>query len=67
MAATAVFLLEKFHGQRNLMGYSPWGHKEFDMTEQLTRSLLDCALGAIPPPSPRLSKDAEKINKFYKL
>ena len=21
------------------MGYSPWGHKESDMTEQLTRSL----------------------------
>ena len=24
--------LEKFHGQRNLEGYSPWGHKELDMT-----------------------------------
>ena len=22
-----VFLLEKFHGQKTLMGYSPWGHK----------------------------------------
>ena len=21
------------HGQRNLMGYSPWGHTESDMTE----------------------------------
>jgi len=28
-----VFLLEKFHGQRSLGGYSPWGHKESDMTE----------------------------------
>ena len=27
--------LEKSHGQRNLVGYSPWGHKELDMTEQL--------------------------------
>ena len=26
----------KFHGQRGLAGYSPWGHKELDMTEQLT-------------------------------
>ena len=23
----------KSHGQRNLVGYSPWGHKELDMTE----------------------------------
>ena len=22
-----VFLLEKFHGQKTLMGYSPWGRK----------------------------------------
>ena len=25
--------LEKFHGQGNLMGYSPWGYKESDTTE----------------------------------
>ena len=25
----------KFHGQRTL-GYSSWGHKEWDMTEQLS-------------------------------
>ena len=24
------------HGQRSLAGYSPWGHKELDTTEQLT-------------------------------
>ena len=23
----------KCHGQRSLVGYSPWGHKESDMTE----------------------------------
>ena len=23
------------HGQRSLVGYSPWGRKELDMTEQL--------------------------------
>ena len=28
--------LENPHGQRNLAGYSPWGHKESDMTEQLS-------------------------------
>ena len=31
-----VFLPGKSHGQRSLVGYSPWGHKESDMTEQLT-------------------------------
>ena len=25
--------LESPHGQRSLVGYSPWGHKESDMTE----------------------------------
>ena len=28
-----VFLPGKLHGQRNLVGYSPWGHKELDTTE----------------------------------
>ena len=31
---TPVFLPEKSHGQRSLVGCSPWGHKESDMTEQ---------------------------------
>ena len=28
--------LENPHGQRNLAGYSPWGHKDSDMTERLS-------------------------------
>ena len=28
-----VFLPGEFHGQRSLAGYSPWGHKESDLTE----------------------------------
>ena len=31
--STPVFLPGKFHGQRNLVGYSPWGCKESYMTE----------------------------------
>ena len=27
--------LENPHGQRNLVGYIPWDHKELDMSEQL--------------------------------
>ena len=36
---TPVFLPGESHGQRSLAGYSPWGHKESDMTEQLMLSL----------------------------
>ena len=32
---TPVFLPEEFHEQRSLAGYSPWGCKELNMTEQL--------------------------------
>ena len=28
-----LLLPEKFQGQRSLVGYSPWGRKESDMTE----------------------------------
>ena len=33
---TPVFLPGKFHGERSLAGYSPWGHKESHPTERLT-------------------------------
>ena len=36
---TLVFLPREFHGQRSLVGYSPWGWKESDMTEQHTYEL----------------------------
>ena len=32
---TPVFLPGKSHGQRSLVGYSAWGHRESDMTERL--------------------------------
>ena len=35
---TLSFLLEKFHRQRSLKGYSPRDHKELDTTERLTLS-----------------------------
>ena len=30
---TPVFLPGESHGQRSLVGYSPWGRRELDMTE----------------------------------
>ena len=40
MTTYSRILLREFHGQRSLVGYSPWGHKELDTTEQLTLSLF---------------------------
>ena len=34
-ATHSSILWESPHGQRSLEGYSPWGHKELDTTEQL--------------------------------
>ena len=33
---TPVFLPEESHGQRSLVGYSPWGRKESDTSEHLS-------------------------------
>ena len=35
---TPVFLPGESHGQRSLVGCSPWGRKESDMTERLSRA-----------------------------
>ncbi|CAI9156257.1 unnamed protein product [Rangifer tarandus platyrhynchus] len=32
--------LENPHGQRSLVGYSPWGHRESDMTERLSTAYI---------------------------
>ena len=34
-SSTPIFLPGKFHGQRSLAGYSPWGRRQRDTTEQL--------------------------------
>ena len=50
---TPVFLLEKYQGQRSLVGYSPQGCKESDTTEQLNKKLRRLLQGF---------KQHEKIN-----
>ena len=37
---TPVFLPGEFHEQRSLAGCGPWGRRESDTTERLTRSLF---------------------------
>ena len=39
---TPVFVPRKFHGQRNLAGYSPWGHKESETIEGLSHTHTLC-------------------------
>ena len=34
MQPTPIFLPGESHGQRSLVGYSPWGHRESDTTER---------------------------------
>jgi len=38
---TPVFSTGKFHGQRSLAGYSPWGRRELDMAEHAHMHRLD--------------------------
>ena len=45
--ADSVFLAGKSNRQRSLEGYSPWGHKELDMTEaieHLYKNIFVCVL-----------------------
>jgi len=55
---TPVFLSEKSHGQRSLAGYSPWGWKELDTTEQLsthTIGIKNC-WGCLDSPSGKYTR-----------
>ena len=42
---TPVFLPREIHGQKSLVGYSPWGCKGLDLIEQLSM-LLGCRLNS---------------------
>ena len=44
---TPVFLSGKFRKQKSLACYSPWGHKESDMTEWLTHILGQSCMGVL--------------------
>ena len=37
---TPIFLPGELRGQRSLAGYSPWGHKDLDTTEQVSLSIV---------------------------
>ena len=49
--STSVFMPGKFHGQRSLVGYSPWSCKESDMTEHRHTVLTQWGQKAGPLPT----------------
>ena len=49
MATHSVLLPGKFHGQRSLADYSPWGCKELDTAERLNYTVA--SIRAILPSS----------------
>ena len=53
--------LENPHGQRSLVGYSPWGHKELDMTERLSTPTQEVCMpwGFFTYPAEVLKSDSE--------
>ena len=61
-----VFLLGKFHGQRSLAGYSPWGGKESDKTEWLRSSTSNNTLNIHvgPAGSPRVMYVEDRIRSL---
>ena len=46
---TPVFLPGEFHGQRSLVGFSPWGHRELDTAERLSHTLAQSCLTLYDP------------------
>ena len=44
MGTHSSILAWRIHGQKCLVGYSPWGHKELDTTEQLSTAQEDIGI-----------------------
>ena len=64
---TPVFLLGKSHGQRSLAEHSPWGHKESDTTESLSKHALYFRTSqvAVVVKNPPASAGDFKRHRFY--
>ena len=62
---TPGFLPGESHGHRSLVGYSPWGHKELDMTEWYTHTHTQ--LSRMAPPSQKIKTQKNQNTKFWDL
>ena len=66
MGFQAIFLPGKFHGQRSLADYSPWGRKESDTTEQLsTHNIWTTIMNSISTKTQKLSSGASFFLSFF--
>ena len=57
---TPVFLPGESHGQRSLVGYSPWSRKEWDMTEPLITHTHSVVEGALQSHLPNLIQSSQR-------
>ena len=55
------------HGQRSLVGYSPWGHRESDMTEATQRAHMHTAGGKCKAPVKNSTEVPLKIKNSYPM
>ena len=66
-----VFLTEKFHDQRSLVGYSPWHHKGSDTTEQLsTHTHIHTHIWgdySVSSEKPKFNYKSLKAENFFRL
>ena len=60
-----MFLPGKWHGQRSLEGYSPWGCKESDMTEHMSTHTHSVRKGIVPPNNSLHGVKIYGIRKLY--
>ena len=65
MSTTPVFLPGESHGQRSLVGYSPWGCKESDMTEHMSTHTHSVRKGIVPPNNSLHGVKIYGIRKLY--
>ena len=65
---TPVFLPGESHAQRSLAGYSPWGHKESDTTEQLRKKIaVSLNIGKLPLKCLKMTLMSPTLVGIYRL
>ena len=64
MSTHSSILAWRIHGQRSLVGYSPWGHREMAQTELLNNHPSSCSLALRPLvffPGDQISKEIQVL------
>ena len=62
-----VFLPGEFHGQRSLVGYNPWGHKESDTIERITHTHKSQMVTGLVGKCKELRLYSDKLLNDFKL